>query len=601
MIEVYRKLFDLLDKRTRRRFVLLMGIMVAVSFSEMIGISAVLMLLRGLAEPARMEEVAVLVRTRDWLGLTDQLAFQMFLAGATASIVTLSLVIKAGGTYAIVRFSSTCGAAISCRMLDAYLRFPYEWFLSRSTTDIATNVLSETDRASNRVLEPAMRLLGDAMLALAILGFLLTIDPVVALSAAAIVGGLYGAIFGILRPWLSSLGQRMLVTNKARFRIANEASGGLKELKLMGLEGSYVRRFAVPAMQRARIKAATMAMSQLPKYALEAVAFTAMIGIVLALMIRNDGDLTGAIPVIGTFAFAALRLLPVLQQIYGTFARIRSNRAALDTLHDDYMDALDRAQSRPLPVPADARLPLNQSLELDEIKYGYPGGSRPALKGISLTVPAHNTIGLVGGTGAGKTTLVDVVLGLLQPDNGVIRVDGQALDRANLRAWQQNIGYVPQVIYLTDATVAENIAFGIPRDQIDRDAVQRAARIAALHEFVTTELADGYDTFVGERGVRLSGGQRQRIGIARALYHDPALLIMDEATSALDTLTEKLVMEAVQRIRNEKTVVLIAHRLSTVRNCDRIYLLEHGCIAASGSFDDLVASNETFRKMAAVG
>jgi ABC-type multidrug transport system fused ATPase/permease subunit len=218
---------------------------------------------------------------------------------------------------------------------------------------------------------------------------------------------------------------------------------------------------------------------------------------------------------------------------------------------------------------------------------------------VTLSLPARTTIGLVGGTGAGKTTLVDLMLGLLQPDAGSIRVDGRALDRDTMRAWQQSIGYVPQVIYLTDATIAENIAFGLPRDRIDMAAVESAARIAALHEFVMTDLPQGYDTFVGERGVRLSGGQRQRIGIARALYHDPALLIMDEATSALDTLTEKLVMEAVERIRQDKTVVMIAHRLGTVRNCDRIYLLENGVVADSGRFDDLVASSETFRRMAA--
>ena len=193
------------------------------------------------------------------------------------------------------------------------------------------------------------------------------------------------------------------------------------------------------------------------------------------------------------------------------------------------------------------------------------------------------------------------MLGLLRPDAGGIRVDGRTLDRDTLRAWQQNIGYVPQVIYLTDSTVAENIAFGLPRDRIDMAAVERAARIAALHDFVMAELPRGYDTFVGERGVRLSGGQRQRIGIARALYHDPALLIMDEATSALDTLTEKQVMDAVQRIREDKTVVMIAHRLSTVRNCDRIYLLENGVVSDSGRFDELVASSDAFRRMAAAG
>ena len=601
MVEVYAKLFDLLDARARKRFVLLALIMVAVSLSELIGISSVLMLLGVLADPGRLDDVAAFARARSALGLDDAFAFQVALAGATAAVVALGLVVKAGGIYAITRYSQSCGAEISIRLLDAYLRFPYDWFLGRNTADIANNVLNETDRAVAQVLEPALRLLGAVMLALTLVGFLLTVDPVLALAAAATVGGLYTAIFVLLRPHLTRLGQQTLEANRARYRIASEASGGLKELKLLGLEGSYGQRFSVPARHRARAQATSKAMGELPRYALEAVVFTAMIGMVLAVMLRNDGDLAGAIPVIGTFAFAALRLMPVLQMIYQTFAQIRGGRPSLDALHADYRDAMTRLAQQPVPAPATARLPLHDTLELDDLRYSYPTADRPALRGVSLTLPAQSTIGLVGGTGAGKTTLVDLMLGLLRPDAGGIRVDGRTLDRDTLRAWQQNIGYVPQVIYLTDSTVAENIAFGLPRDRIDMAAVERAARIAALHDFVMAELPRGYDTFVGERGVRLSGGQRQRIGIARALYHDPALLIMDEATSALDTLTEKQVMDAVQRIREDKTVVMIAHRLSTVRNCDRIYLLENGVVSDSGRFDELVASSDAFRRMAAAG
>ena len=601
MIDVYRKLFDLLDARARRRFVILAGIMVAVSLSELIGVSSVLLLLGVLADPGRIESAAVLAATRDALGLSDPFAFQVALAGGVIVVVALGLVVKAGGIYAILRFSQSCGASISCRMLDAYLRFPYDWFLNRNTADLANNVLSETDRMAGQVLEPALRLLGNVLLAVTIVGFLLSVDPVVALSAAGVVGGLYMAVFAALRPALTRFGARTVQANRERFRIASEASGGLKELKLLGLEETYGRRFVRPARQRAYYIAMSKAMGELPRYALEAVAFAAMIGVVLVLLLRNDGDLTGAIPVLGTFGFAAMRLLPVLQQIYHTFATIRTGRPVLDAIHADYTEAVAQAARQPLPAAPETRLPLCDRLDLEDLHYSYPAADRAALRGVSLSVPVRGTIGLVGGTGAGKTTLVDLMLGLLEPAQGTIRVDGRPLDRETMRAWQQNIGYVPQTIYLTDATVAENIAFGVPADRIDMAAVESAARIAALHDFVASDLPEGYATFVGERGVRLSGGQRQRIGIARALYHDPALLIMDEATSALDTLTERLVMDAVQRIRKDKTVVLIAHRLSTVRQCDRIYLLEHGRVADSGSFDDLVASSATFREMAAAG
>jgi ABC-type multidrug transport system fused ATPase/permease subunit len=238
-------------------------------------------------------------------------------------------------------------------------------------------------------------------------------------------------------------------------------------------------------------------------------------------------------------------------------------------------------------------------LELKGLDYAYSAAGRPAVRGIDIRIPARTTIGIVGGTGAGKTTVIDLILGLLTPQAGEILVDGVAITEANRRAWQRSLGYVPQSIYLTDDSIARNIAFGIPADRIDMEAVERAARIAALHDFVVQDLPKGYQTLVGERGVRLSGGQRQRIGIARALYSDPSLLILDEATSALDNITERVVMEAVQNIRADKTIILIAHRLTTVRQCDAIFLLEKGQVASVGTYDELVAQNETFRKMAA--
>lgn len=600
MIEIYRKLFDLLDARARRRFVMLAIIMVAVSLAELLSISSVLVMFGVLADPTRLNSIAWLTELRAVLGLQDIFIFQTTVAGAVIAVVAVGLVVKAGGLYATVRFSQSCGAAIACRMFDAYLHFPYTWFLTRNTAEITANVVGETGRVMNQVLAPALQMLSNLLVAIVIVGFLLSIDPFVALVAAATVGGLYLKIFMTLRSRLQWLGHQSMLANRARFRIASEAAGGLKELKLLGLEESYVRRFAEPSWRMARYQAKQSAMGQLPRYALEGVAFAAMIGVLLVLMLRHGGNLMNAIPVLGTFAFAAMRLLPALQQIYLSFASLRAGRPSLDALHIDYRSAIEQLADQPLAALPDVRLPLQKEIEIDDLHYSYPGAARAALCGVSLRIPACNTIGFVGGTGAGKTTLVDVILGLLTPDSGEIRVDGQTLDRGTMRAWQQNIGYVPQVIYLVDATVAENIAFGLPRGEIDLARVERTARIAALHDFVTEELPDGYETLVGERGVRLSGGQRQRIGIARALYHDPALLIFDEATSALDTLTEKAVMEAVQRIRYDKTVVLIAHRLTTVRHCDRIYLLEQGRIADSGRYEELVASNETFRKMAAV-
>jgi len=252
----------------------------------------------------------------------------------------------------------------------------------------------------------------------------------------------------------------------------------------------------------------------------------------------------------------------------------------------------------PPPPPEVPALPLNDRLELHNLRFRYPGGERDTLNGFSAVIPARSTVGIVGGTGAGKTTVIDIILGLLRPDAGDIRVDGAAITRDNVRAWQKSLGYVPQHIFLADTTVAANIAFGIAPEAIDMARIEAAARVANLHDFVTGDLPLGYRTEVGERGVRLSGGQRQRIGIARALYRDPDVLILDEATSALDNLTEYTVMEAVHNLAGRKTVIMIAHRLTTVKDCDTILMLERGRLVAQGTYAELVAGNETFRRMA---
>jgi ABC-type multidrug transport system fused ATPase/permease subunit len=362
-----------------------------------------------------------------------------------------------------------------------------------------------------------------------------------------------------------------------------------------------VRRFLRPARTLARRQISAGLMSQLPSFAIQGLLFGGMILTLLYLMARHGG-FQEALPVAALYAFAGYRLMPAVQAIYRDISQLRFSEAALDSLCTDFA-SLQTEAPRARPKGDDGRedrLPLERELELRDVSYGYPNAARPALHQLSLTIQAFSTVGIVGSTGSGKTTTVDLVLGLLRPREGSILADDVEITDERVRAWQRSLGYVPQQIFLADETVAGNIAFGLPAREIDRAAVERAARIANLHDFVIGELPDGYETKVGERGVRLSGGQRQRIGIARALYHDPDVLILDEATSALDNLTEQAVMEAVHRLGSRKTIVLIAHRLTTVRNCDCIYLLEQGRLMASGPYEELIAKNDRFRAMAEV-
>lgn len=593
MFAIYRKIFTLLDARERRQFWLLTGVMVLVAGAEILGMSAVLLLLNVLAAPGSIKDNALLTQLYDGLGFQSVFAFQVGVSIAVFAVVMSGIAVKAAGAYATNIFAAMRGNAISCRLLGAYLLQPYTWFLERNSSEIGKNVLSEVDGLVSRVVTPALRLIANLLLVLAILGFILFVDPLVTLFTGGVMGLAYAGIYVWLRDGLRRAGEDMMTALGQRFRVAQESTGGIKDVKILGREDSYLAAYSTAAYQSARASARIGLMGEMPRFALEALSFGTLVALILVLLLRSGGDISDIVPLLGVIAYSTLRLLPSLQQVYSGISSIRGASPILEAIVADLASA-------PAPGPSGASLPplvLQSALELSGVSFAYPTAGRAAIRDLTLTIPARTTVGVVGGTGAGKTTLVDLILGLLTPDAGEIRVDGTLIAGPTVAAWQKTLGYVPQSIFLTDDSIAANIAFGIPQDQIDMAAVERAARTAALHDFVISDLPQGYHTIVGERGVRLSGGQRQRIGIARALYRDPTMLIMDEATSALDNITERVVMDAVQNIRSDKTIILIAHRLSTVMSCDTIFLMEKGRLVAQGTYDELLAGNEAFRRM----
>jgi ABC-type multidrug transport system fused ATPase/permease subunit len=394
---------------------------------------------------------------------------------------------------------------------------------------------------------------------------------------------------------LSQKGFDRLQANKDRFVSVSEAFGAIKEIKVGRLEKVYVNRFSLPAQLYASHQSASTAISHLPRYFIEGIAFGGMVLLVLILM--KDGDLfANIVPVIALYAFAGYRVMPAIQQIYVAFTQLRISRAALDEIHKDLMSS----QFYEKDVTEIEVMPLTRSIVLNNIHFNYPNSQQVALKNINLSIPAFKKVGFVGVTGSGKTTTVDLILGLLSPDKGTVSVDGNIISSKNKSCWQKNIGYVPQQIYLIDDSVSANIAFGSNSQKIDRIAVEQAAKTANLHDYVTKELPNNYNTILGERGIRLSGGQRQLIGIARALYHKPQVLILDEATSALDNITEQNIMNAINNLGKEVTIILIAHRLSTVKNCDIIFLLEKGELKDQGTYEELSKSSELFKKMSKI-
>jgi ABC-type multidrug transport system fused ATPase/permease subunit len=597
MISIYRKLFDLLTHRERQRFFLLLLLIIVMAFVDMLGVASILPFLAVVSNPAQIRQNDYLSWFHTWLGGPDDQTFLVVLGLGVLGILVLSLAIKITTLYASARFSQMRNYSISGRLLAGYLRQPYAWFLSRHSAQLNRTVLQEVALLVSRALIPAMRLIAQSLTVIFLLVLLVAVNPAVAAGAGLIFVGTYAAIYWGFRSTLRKLGDVRLEASRWRFKVADEVFGAVKEVKLLGLEQTYLSRFQTPSRRMAESESKAQLIGEMPRYLLETVAFGGIVLLILALLVGGGNTMNDVLPTLGIFAFAGLRIFPAVQSMYFSLTTLRTAVATLDAVHRDYMEVVTWDTSPSVSGANQTPLRLTEGLDLDKIVYNYPSADRAALAELSLGVRARTTVGIVGGTGAGKTTAVDVLLGLLQPQSGTLRVDGIAITNANLRNWQGAVGYVPQQIFLIDDSVSANIAFGIRPEDRNQAAIEAAARVANLHDFVLSDLPQGYDTHVGERGVRLSGGQRQRIGIARALYHNPDVLILDEATSALDNLTERAVMEAVHALGHQKTIIMIAHRLSTVRNCDRIFLLEQGRVSAAGTYDELVTDNETFRRM----
>lgn len=596
MWDTVQKLREILGRREKLHALLLLAMTLFMGLVESTRVASVLPFVAVLADPAIVERNVYLATAYDWLGFSSVQQFLGFLGVALFVIFVATLVLSALMQYASLRFVSGRGYVLARDLFDGYLARPYEWYLGRNSADLGKNVLSEVGQVVGGALSPAMQLVTQTAIAIGLIALLVAVDPMLAVVVTGLIGGGYWATFWSSRRYLGRLGEERYALTTERFRIAAEAFAGSKDVKVLGLESAFARRFDTAARRLRNVEITNSLIGSMPQYAMQALSFGLVLAIVLyQLYVR--GGIAQALPIIAVYALAGQRLLPALQSIYGAVAKLRFAKPSIDRLYDDLIKSRQYAEAARRKRGA-MRMPLEKEIGLASISYRYPGTDTPALKDVTLTIPALGIVGFVGQTGAGKTTIVDVILGLLQPQSGALTVDGKEITAENSQDWLASVGYVPQAIFLADETVAANIAFGVPAASIDMAAVERAARVANLHDFVTSELPNGYQTMIGERGLRLSGGQRQRVGIARALYRDPDLLVMDEGTSALDNITERAVMDAIQNLAQRKTIIVVAHRLSTVRSCDNIFHLERGRLIGSGPYDELVRTDERFRVMA---
>jgi ATP-binding cassette, subfamily B, bacterial PglK len=593
MSELVRQLFYLLTPRQRLPVVILLGAMVLQAAVAVVGVASIVPFMSLVADTTLIQQDERLRWVYQTGGFSSESVFVTAAGLAVVVAITLSNGVSAVTTWLTRRFVAGANHRLSLRLLRGYLAQPYSFFVSRNSASLNKNILGEAATAVNGVLMPTLGAVTHGLLAVAMVTLLLLIDPILVVGAVAVLGGAYGLVYLIVRGRQNRLGQIRKDANHLRFKFAGEAFGGIKDVKILQREAAFLKQFQ-PASRKFHDAIATnAAIAQLPRYLLETLAFGGMVLLVLY-HLRAGRELSAILPLVSLYALAGYRMMPALQSVFAHVVTIRFNRPALDELCADLV-RFDVPE--PEGTQSGSPLKFENSIHIDNLSFEYPAAATPALRNVSLQVRRNEVVGIVGASGSGKTTLVDLVLGLYEPTEGSILVDGTPLDRSTIPRWRRQVGYVPQSIFLTDDTVARNIAFGVLPADVDAARVEAAARMAQLHGFVSS-LPNGYETLVGERGVRLSGGQRQRIGIARALYHDPDVLIMDEATSALDGVTEDAVMEAIRELAGRKTLIIIAHRLTTVRECNQIYLLDGGQLLDRGTFSELLERSLIFRGMA---
>ncbi|WP_417241145.1 ABC transporter ATP-binding protein [Celeribacter halophilus] len=595
------KVWALLEPQERRNAFAVLALMIVGAFASAAMVGSVYPFLSVLSDPNRIHSVSALAWAYERGGFTSDYDFLVALGIVAICIILASNVFLILQTWVVTKFVQMQIHKISYKLLSHYLSQPYEFFISRHSGDMSTNILSEAEQVVTRHLRPLAEMISAALTVCAVLATLLVANPVVASIAIGVFVLIYSTVSLLSRRYVKRMGQLRAMANKRRFRIAGEALNGIKDIKLLGREGEYIKRFEDPSRDMAHAQIGVGVLSQAPRYAIQIVAFAGIIVLCLLLLdpekMETREALGGFLPLVGLLAFAGQRLMPEMQRLYSSITAMTSGAATVGRVHE----ALSTGEKHAHENGNAIHLNLNKELELSKICYTYPNADRHGLSDVSFKIKAGERIGIVGSSGAGKTTLADIILGLLPAHSGTMSADGTKVTPKMLRAWQRAVGYVPQDIFLTDASLSENIAFGISAEDIDQEKVEKAAKIAQIHEFAMHELPNGYATQIGERGVRLSGGQRQRIGIARALYHDADLIVFDEATSALDNLTEREVMSAIEALPGDKTILIIAHRLSTVRACNRIVLLQSGHIEDIGSWEELFQRSESFKAIAVAG
>ncbi|MEQ1534296.1 MAG: ABC transporter ATP-binding protein [Burkholderiaceae bacterium] len=582
IIQLLRRLWHHINPRRRGQFGLLLILMILASFAEILSIGAVLPFLAVLTAPARVFEHPTAQPFIQTLGLTapEQLLLPLTIAFGLAALVAGAMRLLL--IWASTRLSFATGADLSNSIYRRTLYQPYSVHVTRNSSEVINGISVKANGVIYSIVVPALTLISASVMLSAILIALLSVDPVIALAAFGGFGVIYAFIIRFTRNRMRIDSQRIARESTQLIKSLQEGLGGIRDVLIDGSQATYCQIYRNADHPLRRAQGNNLFISQSPRYGMEALGMLLIAALAYTLAKQSDG-IAKAIPVLGALALGAQRLLPVLQQAYAAWSAIQGGQVSLQ----DTLELLDQPLPNYADQPAAKPLPFRHQIRLNQLSFRYSPQTPWVLKNLDLSIAKGGRVGFIGTTGSGKSTLLDIVMGLLQPTGGTLEIDWQAVTTGNHRAWQSHIAHVPQAIFLADSTIEENIAFSVPKDQIDHERVKQAARQAQIADIIET-WPKRYQTFVGERGIRLSGGQRQRIGIARALYKQADVIIFDEATSALDNETEQAVMQAIEGLSEDLTILIIAHRLTTLKNCTLIVELADRGVKRTGTYREIV-------------
>ncbi len=589
-----RPFFSRKDKLT---YLGLFGLMVLGALFDVIGIGAVPAFVAMLSMPEKLQQYPVVIGIMQTL----QLQFDRTLVIRGAVILILLFIIK--NTYLVwfynrqYRIIEYHRIRLADRLFSAYMYAPYSFHLSRNSAELLRNVQVETLEIVRTVISPVLEIAMGVFMTFFTVVLLLSTTPWIGLAAVLFIGGGSALFYISIRKRLNHYGQVAKKEWKESVKAINQGLGALVEARTLNTESYFTTIFRHSVSTFARVERLRQVVSKISPAVVESIAVCGLLAGVILMLLAGVGTET-MLPIMALFGVAAVRLRQSTSQIVNGLSQLQYGIVAIPHVTDDIQFIESSAYFRQRSKHTGQALPFEHTIEIENITFAYPESDTNVIEGLSAIIKKGESVAFVGPTGSGKSTIINILLGLLEPKSGTIKIDGQPTQK-NLTGWLRHVGYIPQTIFLLDDSIRNNIAFGIQATHIDDDKVWKAAKLAQLDDFIRT-LPQGLDTIVGERGVRLSGGQRQRVGLARALYHEPEVLVMDEATSSLDNHTESLVMQALTSVKEGRTFIMIAHRLSTVEQCDRLYFLKQGKIVAVGTFSELVAQYSDFRQMAEV-